>query len=238
MPQLVERRANAIALATLFAAPLIVLGGWGALIALARSDFWTGVDLPVEQPVPFSHQHHVGGLGIDCRYCHIGVEQSAFAGMPSTETCMTCHSEGWKDAPVLQPVRDSWATGRPIKWTRVHELPDYVYFDLSRLNFAQLMAASIAHAGATSCTRQPLERIVPYVRQPEELVPGKPLYYASGLTLGGFARGVLIETHEGRPTKIEGNTQHPGSLGASDVFMQAELLELYNPERSPAVMHQ
>ena len=131
MPQLFERRANAIARATLIAVPLIVLGGWGALFALARSDFWTGVDSPVEQPVPFSHQHHVGGLGIDCRYCHTSVESSSFAGIPATEICMTCHSQVWKDAPVLQPVRESWQTGRPLKWIRVHDLPDYVYFDHS-----------------------------------------------------------------------------------------------------------
>ncbi|MFN2475130.1 MAG: 4Fe-4S dicluster domain-containing protein [Chthoniobacterales bacterium] len=99
------------------------------------------------------------------------------------------------------------------------------------------MGASIALAGTTSCTRQPFEKIVPYLRQPEELVPGKPLYYATALTLGGYARGVLVETHEGRPTKIEGNPQHPATLGASDVFMQAELLTLYDPERSRAVTH-
>jgi len=131
MPQLFERRANAIALATLIAIPLIALGGWGALFVLARSDFWTGVDTPLEQPVPFSHQHHVGGLGIDCRYCHTSVEQSSFAGLPPTETCMTCHSQVWKDAPVLRAVRDSWQTGNPIAWERVNDLPDYVYFDHS-----------------------------------------------------------------------------------------------------------
>ena len=131
MGQLFERRANSIAKASLIGVPLLVLGTAAALFAYARSDFWTEVDNPLPQPVPFSHQHHVGGLGIDCRYCHTGVEQSSFAGVPPTETCMTCHSQVWKDAPVLQPVRDSWATGRPIKWTRVHDLPDYVYFDHS-----------------------------------------------------------------------------------------------------------
>ncbi len=109
--------------------------------------------------------------------------------------------------------------------------------ELSRRRFLKLMGASLALAGATGCTRQPLERIVPYVRQPEELIPGKPLYYATALTLGGYARGVLIETHEGRPTKVEGNPDHPASLGASDAFTQAELLTLYDPERSQAVMH-
>ncbi len=107
--------------------------------------------------------------------------------------------------------------------------------ELSRRRFLKLMGASIALADATGCTRNPPEHILPYNRQPEELVPGKPQFYATALTLAGFARGVLVETHEGRPTKIEGNPQHPMSVGASDVFMQAELLTLYDPERSRGV---
>lgn len=108
--------------------------------------------------------------------------------------------------------------------------------ELSRRRFIELMGASIALAGASGCTRNPPEHIVPYTRQPEEIVPGKPLYFATALTLSGFARGVLVETHEGRPTKIEGNPQHPATLGASDVFMQADLLALFDPERSQAVL--
>ena len=107
--------------------------------------------------------------------------------------------------------------------------------ELSRRRFIQLMGASIALASTTSCTRSPLERILPYQKQPEEIVPGNPLFYATALTLGGYARGVLVETHEGRPTKIEGNPLHPASLGSTDVFMQAELLTLYDPERSQAL---
>jgi len=99
------------------------------------------------------------------------------------------------------------------------------------------MGASIALATVNGCTRNPTEKIVPYLRQPEDMILGKPLYYASALTLGGYARGVLVETKEGRPTKIEGNPQHPASLGATDVFMQAELLTLYDPERSQAAFH-
>ncbi len=107
---------------------------------------------------------------------------------------------------------------------------------LSRRKFLKLMSASIALAGVGACTRQPTERIVPYVRQPEELIPGQPLFFATALTRAGYARGVLVETHEGRPTKIEGNPEHPASLGASDVFMQAEILVLYDPDRSQAVV--
>ncbi|HJT81838.1 MAG TPA: 4Fe-4S dicluster domain-containing protein, partial [Chthoniobacterales bacterium] len=108
--------------------------------------------------------------------------------------------------------------------------------ELSRRKFLTIMGASIALAGA-GCTRNPPEHIVPYRKQPEEIIPGKPLYFATALTLGGYARGVVVETHEGRPTKIEGNSQHPASLGATDVYMQADLLTLYDPERSRSVTH-
>jgi MoCo/4Fe-4S cofactor protein with predicted Tat translocation signal len=107
---------------------------------------------------------------------------------------------------------------------------------LGRRTFLKLMSASIALAGVGACTRQPLRAIVPYVRQPEELIPGRPLFFATALTLAGYARGVLVETHEGRPTKIEGNPEHPASRGASDIFMQAEILVLYDPDRSQAVI--
>jgi hypothetical protein len=84
-----------------------------------------------EQPVPFSHEHHVNGLGIDCRYCHSTVEKSPFAGIPATKVCMTCHSQIWTNAAMLEPVRQSWNTGTPIQWNRVHNIPDYAYFDHS-----------------------------------------------------------------------------------------------------------
>src|SRR5213082_28702 len=119
--------AKVIIVATII---LVCVGGW-LTSAVWWSPYNTYVNVPLDQPVPFSHQHHVGGLEIDCRYCHTSVESSSFAGIPATEICMTCHSQVWKDAPVLQPVRESWQTGRPLKWIRVHDLPDYVYFDHS-----------------------------------------------------------------------------------------------------------
>jgi molybdopterin-containing oxidoreductase family iron-sulfur binding subunit len=103
---------------------------------------------------------------------------------------------------------------------------------VARRAFLKLMGASIALAGIGACTRQPAEKIVPYVRQPEDLVPGEPLFFATAMALGGVATGLLVESHEGRPTKIEGNPAHPGSLGASDVFAQAAILGLYDPDRS------
>lgn len=131
MAQLFKPRANTIARLSLIGLVVALAAAGTALYAFGRTTFYTKINVPIEQPVPFSHQHHVAGLGIDCRYCHTSVEQSSFAGVPPTETCMTCHSQVWKDAPVLQPMRDSWQTGAPIKWTRVHDLPDYVYFNHS-----------------------------------------------------------------------------------------------------------
>jgi len=91
----------------------------------------TGVGVARRQPVPFSHKHHVGDDGIDCRYCHTSVEESAFAGIPPTKTCMNCHTQIWADSPMLEPVRESWRTGRSLEWVRVHKLADFVYFNHS-----------------------------------------------------------------------------------------------------------
>jgi len=106
---------------------------------------------------------------------------------------------------------------------------------VARRTFLKLMGASIGLAGITACTRQPEEPIVPYVKQPEELIPGKPLFYATAMTVGGVATGLLVESHEGRPTKVEGNPDHPGSLGAADVFAQAAVLDLYDPDRARTI---
>src|SRR5919106_1242436 len=103
---------------------------------------------------------------------------------------------------------------------------------VGRRNFLKLMGASLALAGVSACTRQPNEELVPYVRQPEELVPGKPLFYATAMPMNGAGIGLLVESHEGRPTKIEGNPDHPSSRGATDVFAQAAILDLYDPDRS------
>ena len=106
-----------------------------------------------------------------------------------------------------------------------------------RRQFLKIMGASIALAGLTGCTRQPEEKIVPFVRAPEDMIPGRPMFFATALTEGGYASGVLVESHMGRPTKIEGNPEHPGSLGATDARMQAEILNLYDPDRSRALTY-
>src|SRR6266567_5760098 len=124
MAQIFHPVTNTIAKATIFGAVFLLAGVLALAWLLVRSPWATGVDVPVEQPVPFSHEHHVGGLGIDCRYCHTTATESSFAGLPATKVCMTCHSQLWTNSPLLQPVRDSWRTGEPLHWTRVHDLPD------------------------------------------------------------------------------------------------------------------
>ena len=115
-----------VALLALAASPALLIGGG---FAISRSPYVTGQDMVSAQPVPFSHEHHVGFDGLDCRYCHFGVETSRWAGIPPTEVCMTCHSQLFDQASVLAPVRESLAKNEPIAWARVHALPDYVYFD-------------------------------------------------------------------------------------------------------------
>ena len=106
---------------------------------------------------------------------------------------------------------------------------------VSRRNFLKLMGASLAFGGLTNCTIQPEEKIVPWVRAPEILIPGRPLFYATAMPLGGIGTGILVESHMGRPTKIEGNPGHPASLGGTDAITQASILDLYDPDRATAV---
>jgi Cytochrome c7 and related cytochrome c len=131
MPQLFPRAANTAARVFIVGVVLAVSAtGWTAY-TVWWSPYMTRVNVPLEQPAPFSHKHHVTELGIDCRYCHTGVETSAYAGLPPTETCMTCHSQIWRDAPMLEPVRASLREDRPLRWTRVNDLPDFVFFNHS-----------------------------------------------------------------------------------------------------------
>jgi Cytochrome c7 and related cytochrome c/Class III cytochrome C family len=126
-----HRSTNTIARLSIFGLVFILAGlGW-VMITIGRSPYVTEAGVARQQPVPFSHKHHVTDDGIDCRYCHTTVETSSFAGLPSTATCMNCHSQIWADSPMLEPVRASFRTGEPLHWTRVHNLPEFVYFDHS-----------------------------------------------------------------------------------------------------------
>jgi hypothetical protein len=128
MPQIFHPSTNTLSRLTIFGAAAIALGLLVLNYLILRSPYQTEVGVIRPQPVAFSHEHHVRGLGIDCRYCHTSVETSPFAGLPPTATCMTCHSQIWASSPMLEPVRTSFAENRPLVWTRVHDLPDFVYF--------------------------------------------------------------------------------------------------------------
>lgn len=181
MPQIFHRSTNTFSRVSIFGAIFMLAAVVLALGALVRSSYATGVGNPVEQPVQFSHKHHVGDDGLDCRYCHTSVETSSFAGMPATQICMNCHAQIWATSPALAPVRESFANNTPIQWNRVNSVPDFVYFNHSihiakgfgcttchgRLDQMPLTAktASLQMEWCLNCHRNPAA----YIR-PRELV--------------------------------------------------------------------
>jgi hypothetical protein len=177
MSQIFHRQSNVYSrLSILALVAVLVFLGW-VLAMLNWSGYNTNQHMFVEQPIQFSHAHHVGGMGIDCRYCHTSVEQSSFANIPPTKTCMNCHSRIWLGAPILEPVRASMAEGKPLKWIRVHDLPDFVYFNHSihvrqgvgcatchgRVDRMPLMyqEATLMMSWCVDCHRNPAEYIRP-----------------------------------------------------------------------------
>lgn len=177
MAQIFHRSANTLSRVTIFGAVFIagfvlwVIGG------VVRSPYFTNQGIQREQVVPFSHQHHVGGLGIDCRYCHQSVEVSSFAGIPPISTCMNCHAQIWTNASMLEPVRASYKSGKPLVWNRVHHLPDYVHFKhdihinkgigcaschgrVDRMNL-MYQASPLTMSWCISCHRAPEKQIRP-----------------------------------------------------------------------------
>ena len=181
MPQIFHRSANTLSKVSLAGILLLVGGLIGLAMLLGRSSYVTRAQEYVEQPVQFSHLHHVLDDGIDCRYCHTSVETSSFAGIPPTKTCMNCHSQIWQSAPILEPVRASFREDKPMTWVRVHDLPDFVYFNHS-INVKKGMGCETCHGRidqmpltkqqnslqmewCTNCHRNPQD----YVRPREEV---------------------------------------------------------------------
>jgi hypothetical protein len=155
MAQIFHPAFNTIAKASIFGFLFFLAALAWLAYAVQKSPYLTHQGITRDQPVPFSHEHHVKGLGIDCRYCHTSVEESSFAGIPPTETCMTCHSKVWTNAPVLQPIRTSWALNKPLAgpggdktvapgWVRVHNVPQFVYFNHS-IHIAKGVGCSTCH---------------------------------------------------------------------------------------------
>jgi hypothetical protein len=181
MSQLFPPSANTLARVTLLGAFVLVTGSGAAVWIVFRSSYLTERKIVRNQPVPFSHKHHVGGIGIDCRYCHTTVDTTSFAGVPPTDTCMSCHSQIWTNAELLEPVRDSLRNDQPLHWNRVNDLPDYVYFNHSihinkgvgcetchgRVDQMPLMlrAQSLQMGWCLDCHRHPEE----YVRPREDV---------------------------------------------------------------------
>jgi hypothetical protein len=181
MSQIFHRHTNIYSRLSILAVLALGAIGGGVVALLNISGYNTNQGVPVEQPIQFSHAHHVGGEGIDCRYCHTSVEESAFANIPPTKTCMNCHSQIWTNAPILEPVRASFRENKPLHWTRVHDLPDFVYFNHSihvrkgvgcatchgRVDKMPLMyqEASLQMNWCVNCHRNPAQ----YVRPREEV---------------------------------------------------------------------
>ncbi len=177
VPQFFPRTSTTIARLSLLGIALLVTAIACGSYLIVRSPYETRQDVAREQPVPFSHEHHAGGLGIDCRYCHTTVETSSFANIPATKICMNCHQEMWIVAPDLEPIRQSYRTNRSIRWTRVHDLPDFVYFDHSihihkgigcstchgRVDLMPLtwQAASLRMEWCLDCHRDPAQYVRP-----------------------------------------------------------------------------
>src|SRR5580700_2870730 len=161
-------------------------------------------------------------------------------GMPDVDVSALQKSASRGEAPHFWRGLDELADTPEFRNHKENEFPHGANdpeAKLDRRDLLKVMAASAAFAGLSGCTKLPTQKIVPYVRQPEEIIPGKALFYATAVTLGGVATGVLVESNMARPTKVEGNPDHPGSLGATGAFSQATILGLYDPDRSQAEIH-
>ena len=181
MSQIFHRSTNTLSKISILSAVFVAALLLGVFMIVDRAGYTTRKGITLTQPIPFSHEHHVAGLGIDCRYCHTSVEISATAGIPPTSTCYNCHQLIWKDSPMLEPVRASYKTGEPIRWTKVHDLPDFAYFNHS-IHVAKGVGCSTCHGRVDqmeqvqqvqpltmgwclSCHRDP----APYLRPPDQV---------------------------------------------------------------------
>jgi hypothetical protein len=196
MSQIFHHSTNTLSKLSIFGALFLAAGTLWLILEINRSPYVTQAGVAREQPVPFSHAHHVAGMGIDCRYCHASVEISATAGIPPTKTCMNCHSQIWSDSPTLEPVRESFRTEKSIEWVKVNDLPDFVYFNHSahvnqgvgcttchgRVDRMPLMwqEASLTMEWCLDCHRQP-ER---YLRPRDQVFNASYEPPADQLTLG------------------------------------------------------
>lgn len=230
MAQVFHRSSNTVAKAS-------IVGGLVGFVALAASLYFFNltygnrVYVPIEQPVQFSHKHHVGDDGIDCRYCHTSVEKSAFAGMPSTHTCMTCHSQIWSDSPELQAVRASFISGQPIQWARVHDLPDFVYFNHS-IHVKKGVACETCHGRVDQkplmfkSHTMTMSWCLECHRNPEKFIRPRETVTLMGWEPG--QRGQEESGHASEEAAGTASTEHANAEGASIQGKPNELKPLHN----------
>ena len=241
MAQVFDRSSNALARASLVLSGLIVIALGIGLNSLQRSPWVTRQGQRPDQPVPFSHKHHVEGLGLQCQYCHTSVERSSYAGIPPTKTCINCHAQIWTNAQLLEPVRHSWASGESIQWIRVHDLPDYVYFNHQihvnkgigcaschgRVDEMPLMYQqnSLQMEWCLNCHRNPAVNLRPTSEIYNMAWGGpsgdKPVWCAetvkNGSANGGYVNGVRTPTAQA----VTCTTSDPSSAGNPEVaFLQ------------------
>ncbi|MHB8736817.1 MAG: cytochrome c3 family protein [Terriglobales bacterium] len=211
MPQLFPHSANSSVRVSLVILVTVVAALAWVGVSYQYGPYTTRQGQTREQPVPFSHAHHVGGLGLDCRYCHTSVEGSSFAGIPPTKTCMNCHAQIWSGSSMLAPVRDSFRTGESIRWTKVHDLPDFVYFqhdihiakgvgcqschgDVDRMPL-MYQAKSLQMRWCLDCHRAPEK----YLRPKDQIFNTEYTYPANQLALG---RQLIQQYHVRSPQDI------------------------------------
>lgn len=239
MAQVFDRSSNALARASLVITGLIVIALGVALNQLQRSPWVTRQGQRPDQPVPFSHRHHVEGLGLQCQYCHTSVEKSMYAGIPPTKTCMNCHAQIWTNAEMLEPVRASWATGESIKWTRVHDLPDYVYFN-HEIHVNKGLGCASCHGRVDempimyqentlqmewclNCHRNPGKNLRPTSEIYNMAWSGpsadKPVYCADTGVSGPTSQGVTCTTEKPEGVKVAMMQEQPLPTGAKATAM-------------------
>jgi len=234
MAQIFERSSNALARAGLVLTGLVVIVVGVTLDQLQRSPWVTRQGQRPDQPVPFSHKHHVQGLGVQCQYCHVSVEKSNYAGIPPTKTCMNCHAQIWTNAQLLEPVRESWATGKSLPWIKVHDLPDYVYFSHEihvnkgigcaschgRVDQMPLMYAenTLQMEWCLDCHRNPAKNLRPtseiYNMAWEKPAPDRPVWCAVGGEKSGVPTAESVSCVTKEPVENE-NEMSPllGQIG-------------------------
>jgi ferredoxin len=251
MAQIFDRSSNALARTILILSGVVVIGLGSALYLLQSSPWVTRQGQRPDQPAPFSHKHHVQGLGVQCQYCHVTVEKSSYAGIPPTKTCMNCHAQLWTDAKLLEPVRESWASGQSIAWIKVHDLPDFVYFNHEihvnkglgcatchgRVDQMPLMYAenTLQMEWCLDCHRTPAKNLRPtseiYNMAWEKPSSERPVWCAAGDEKNGIPTAQSVDCVTNKPGGVELASLEMPAIGAASTGDLAGAQKVALPSR-------